>query len=181
MDAVLYYIQESGLQNSLRSGIVITGGGAELANFISLVKEMSGYEVRKGYPRFMFSASVGSGVYATGATSAIGMVLAAKEDNLPDCVSVPERVVEEEEDMMVVEVTDETPAQNTISDEDLAKGETGNLISPDDFGEPVKKEKKKTTKVKVKKRPGILGIAWTKIKSTALDFYDDENKDNTEE
>ena len=182
VEAILYYIQESGLQNSLRSGIVITGGGAELANFISLVKEMSGYEVRKGYPRFMFSASVGSGVYATGATSAIGMVLAAKEDNLPDCVTVPEQVVEEEEDMMEVEVTDETPARNTISDEELASGETGSLISPEEFGEAVKKEKeKKKTTVKVKKRPGILGIAWTKLKNTALDFYDDENKENTEE
>ena len=184
VEAILYYIQESGLQNSLRSGIVITGGGAELANFVSLVKEMSGYEVRKGYPRFMFSASVGSGVYATGATSAIGMVLAAKEDGLPDCVSMPERVMqEEEEEMMEVEVTDETPAQNTISDEELASGETGSLISPEEFGEAVKKETKKT-KVKVKKeknRPNFLGIAWTKIKSTALDFYDDENKDNTEE
>ena len=179
VSAVLYYIQESGLQNSLRSGIVLTGGGAELANFISLVKEMSGYEVRKGYPRFMFSASVGSGVYATGATSAIGMVLAAKDDNLPDCVSVPDRAAEEEE-MMEVEVTDETPAHNTISDEELASGETGSLISPEEFGEPVKKETKKT-KVKVKKRPGILGIAWTKLKNTALDFYDDENKENTEE
>ena len=182
VSAILYYIQESGLQNSLRSGIVITGGGAELANFISLVKDMSGYEVRKGYPRFMFSASVGSGVYATGATSAIGMVLAAKEDSLPDCVSVPENPVEEPEDeMMEVEVTDETPAQNTISAEELASGETGNLISPEEFGDAVKKEKKKTTKVKVKKRPGILGIAWTKIKNTALDFYDDENKDLTQE
>ena len=182
VEAILYYIQESGLQNSLRSGIVITGGGAELANFISLVKEMSGYEVRKGYPRFMFSASVGSGVYATGATSAIGMVLAAKDDNLPDCVTVPEQVVEEEEDMMEVEVTDETPARNTISDEELASGETGSLISPEEFGEAVKKEKeKKKTTVKVKKRPGILGIAWTKLKNTALDFYDDENKENTEE
>ena len=182
VEAILYYIQESGLQNSLRSGIVLTGGGAELANFITLVKEMSGYEVRKGYPRFMFSASVGSGVYATGATSAIGMVLAAKEDGLPDCVSVPERPMEKEEEMMEVEVTDETPVQNTISDEELASGETGNLISPEEFGEAVKKDKKKkTTTVKVKKRPGILGIAWTKIKHTALDFYDDENKENTEE
>ncbi len=180
VDAILYYIQESGLQNSLRSGIVITGGGAELANFVPLVKEMSGYEVRKGYPRFMFSASLGSGVYATGATSAIGMVLAAKEDNLPDCVSVPEKPFEADEEMMDVEVTDETPAQNTISDEELESGETGSLISPEEFGEAVKKEKKTTT-VKVKKRPGILGIAWTKIKNTALDFYDDENKDNTEE
>jgi cell division protein FtsA len=182
VDAILYYIQESGMQNSLRSGIVITGGGAELANFVSLVKEMSGYEVRKGYPRFMFSASVGSGVYATGATSAIGMVLAAKEDRLPDCVSIPERAVEEEEEMMEVEVTDETPVLNTISDEELASGETGSLISPEEFGEAVKKEKKnKTTTVKVKKRPGIITVAWTKIKNSALVFYDDENKENMEE
>jgi hypothetical protein len=27
------------------------------------------------------------------------------------------------------------------------------------------------------KRPGILSIAWTKIRSSALDFYDDENKE----
>ena len=107
-------------------------------------------------------------------------MLAAKEDNLPDCVSVPEKPFEADEEMMEVEVTDETPAQNTISDEELETGETGSLISPEEFGEAVKKEKKTTT-VKVKKRPGILGIAWTKIKNTALDFYDDENKDNTEE
>ena len=54
VDAVLYYIQESGLQNSLRSGLVITGGGAELANFIPLIKDMSGYEVRKGGQRRVF-------------------------------------------------------------------------------------------------------------------------------
>ena len=110
VEAVLFYIQESGLQNSIRSGIVLTGGGAELANFVPLVKEMSGYEVRKGYPRFMFSASVGSGVYSTSATSAIGMILAAKEDNLPDCVTMPVKEEVHEEDLVEVEVTDETSA-----------------------------------------------------------------------
>ena len=104
------------------------------------------------------------------------------EDRLPDCVSAPELPQKEEEELVEVEVTDETPAQNTISDEELASGQTGSLISPEEFGEAVEKEKKKkTTTVKVKKRPGILGIAWTKLKNTALDFYDDENKDNTEE
>ena len=105
------------------------------------------------------------------------MVLSAKEDSLPDCITMPEKAPEvPEEEMMELEVTDET--QNTISDEELATGETGNLIDPEDFGEAVKKEKpKKTQKVKVPKRPGILGIAWTKIRSTALDFYDDENKE----
>ena len=177
IEALLYYIQESGLQNSLRSGIVVTGGVAELTNFVPLIKEISGYEVRKGYPRFMFSASVGSGVYATAATSAIGMILSAKDDNLPDCVSVPEKAAEPvEEDLMEIEVTDES--QNTITDEELATGKTGNLIDPEDFGEAVKKEKKKKTqKVKVPKDSGILGVAWTKIRNYALDFYDNQNKE----
>ena len=177
VEAVLYYIQESGLQNSLRSGIVLTGGGAELTNLVPLVKEMSGYEVRRGTTRYsLFSAPVGSRAYSAAATSAIGMVLSAKEDSLPDCVTMPEKAPEvPEEEMMEVEVTDET--RNTISDEELETGETGKLLPDEDFGEAVKKEKPKTQKVKMPKRPGILSIAWTKIRSSALDFYDDENKE----
>ena len=173
VDAVLYYIQESGLQNSLRSGIVVTGGGAELANFVTLVKEMSGYDVRKGYPRYMFSASVGSGVYSTAATAAIGMVLAAKDDNLPDCVSVPEKSVElPEEEVIEVEVTDETPQTPDV------------LFEPEAFGEPeaepAPKPEKKTKKVKVAKpkgeKTGFLSIFWNTVENTALKLYDEANK-----
>ena len=166
VNAILYYIQESGLQNALRNGIVVTGGGAELTNFVNLVKEMSGYDVRKGYPRFMFSASVGSGVYSTAATAAIGMVLSAKEDNLPDCVSAPEkREVEEVE----VEVTDETPTDDT-------------LFKPEEFGEAVPQEKpQKTKKVKVAKakseKSGILSIFWKNVEGTALKIYDKANQE----
>ena len=171
VDAVLYHIQESGLQNALRSGVVITGGGAELANFVTLVKEMSGYDVRKGYPRYMFSASVGSGVYSTAATAAIGMVLSAKDDNLPDCVSVPEMPAEPaEEEMVEVEVTDVTPE--------------GVLIDPDAFGpaleEEPKPKKEKTKKVKVPKpkgeKTGFLSIFWNTVENTALKIYDEANK-----
>ena len=169
VEAVLYYIQESGLQNTLRNGIVITGGGAELVNFINLVKEMSGYDVRKGYPRFMFSASVGSGVYSTSATAAIGMVLSAKDDRLPDCVSAPERPVEKEEEMIEVEVTDETPVSET-------------LFAPEEFGEAVVQEKpQKTKKVKVAKpkgeKTGIFNIFWKNVEDTALKIYDIANKE----
>ena len=175
IEAVLYYIQESGLQNSLRSGLVITGGGAELANFIPLVKDLSGYEVRKGYPRYMFSASVGSGVYSTAATSAIGMVLAAKEDHLPDCVTKPEMPAESvEEEMVEVEVTNETPA---------TPDET--LFAPEEFGDPVPEQEKprkqapQTKKVKVAKKEGtgILSIFWSKVEKTALKVYDKANEE----
>ena len=176
ISAVLYYIQQSGLQNSLRSGIVLTGGGADLTNLIPLVKEISGYEVRRGSSRFLFSAPVGSRAYSAAATSAIGMILSAKEDNLPDCVTMPEKAPEvPEEELVEVEVSDETI--NTISDKELEEGETGRLIEETEFGEPVKKEEKKTKKVKVPKKAGIFNIAWTKLKNTALDFYDDENKE----
>ncbi len=175
VDAILYYIQESGLQNSLRSGVVVTGGGAELTNFIPLIKEMSGYDVRKGYPRFMFSAAVGSGVYSTAATSAIGMVLAAKEDHLPDCVSVPEQPRQPlEDELLEVEVTDETPEPSET------------LFAPDDFGEiqaePEKKERKPRTKrVKVPKpkseKTGFLSVIWNTVESAALKMYDKANEE----
>ncbi|MBO4340862.1 MAG: cell division protein FtsA [Bacteroidales bacterium] len=170
VEAVLYYIQESGLQNSIRSGIVVTGGGAELANFVTLIKDMSGYEVRKGYPRFMFSASVGSGVYSTSATSAIGMILAAKEDNLPDCVTMPVKEEIPEEKKVEVEIIDETPADM--------------LFNPDEFGEAqaVKKQnKKRTQKVKVARpdgeKTGFLKIFWNTLEDTALKLYDKANEE----
>jgi cell division protein FtsA len=180
VEAILYYLQESGLQNAIRGGVVVTGGSAELTNFISLFKEMSGYDVRKGYPRYMFSASVGSGVYSTGATAAIGMVLAAKEDHLPDCVSAPVKVEIPEEETVEVEVTDETPAVNSISDIELAEGATGNLLNPEEFGEAVEKKKepkKKTVKVSKEKKPTFFSIAWKTVKGAALDMYDKANEE----
>ena len=177
VEAILYYIQESGLQNSLRSGIVITGGGAELANFTALVKDMSGYEVRKGYPRYMFSAAVGSGVYSTSATSAIGMVLSAKEDGLPDCVSVPERPADPEpEGEMIVEVTSDTETEVPGGDK---------LFADEEFGEavprPEKRKKEHTKTVKVskpkKKGSGFLSIIWNTVEETALKVYDKANEE----
>ncbi len=172
VEAVLYYIQESGLQNNIRGGVVVTGGGAELANFIPLIKEMSGYEVRKGYPRFIFSATAGSGVYSTAATAAIGMVLAAKEDKLPDCVNMPEPQPEPEK--VEIEVTDQTEPPVDM------------LFNPDDFGKPVEKEEKKkeprTKKVKVTKtkdadKHGFFSVLWTSTKETALRIYDKANEE----
>ena len=63
IDAILYSIQQSGLAQQLRSGVVLTGGGANLANLKNLVKDMSGYSVRIGYPKHLFSAAGCTGVY----------------------------------------------------------------------------------------------------------------------
>ena len=171
VEAILYYIQESGLQNTLRGGIVVTGGGANLANFIPLIKDMSGYEVRQGFARNGFRATPGSQVYSPTASAAVGMAIMAAGDHLPDCVSVPEKPVEEAE-TIEVEVS-----QNTISDEDLNKGQTGNILDPSDFGEPVEPPKKvKVSKPKGEKKNTIFNIAWKTVKDTALKFYDEANE-----
>lgn len=88
IEAILYRIQESGLADRLRSGIVITGGGAGLLNIGNLIKDLSGYNVRTGYPKHIFSAPDKSagGAHDTSATACIGMILMAKTEKI-DCPS----------------------------------------------------------------------------------------------
>lgn len=50
VNAVLYEIEKSGFADSLTSGLVITGGGANLCGCIAMFEDMSGYPARQGYP-----------------------------------------------------------------------------------------------------------------------------------
>ena len=87
LEACLYKIQESGYADQLRSGIVLTGGGAMLPNLSAYAKELSGYNVRIGYPLHKFSYSGCPGVCEPSATASIGMILAAKDNELLNCLS----------------------------------------------------------------------------------------------
>lgn len=171
VEAVLFYIEESGYANSLRSGIVVTGGGAGLTNFVSLFKDMAGYKVRAGCPRRLFSSAVGKEVFSPSAAAVVGMVLCAKEDALLDCATETVPPEKAEPETVEVEVTAKTQP-----------GEDGLLFSPDEFGD--KAEKPKTTettettkKVKVPvrettERTGLLHLVWSTIGETALKVYD---------
>ena len=68
-------IISSGFENRLAAGIVITGGGAQLANLKQLVEYMTGMDTRIGYPNEHLGKSkieaVKSPMYAT----AVGLVL----------------------------------------------------------------------------------------------------------
>lgn len=86
IEAVLYSIQESGYADSIRSGVVLTGGGANLINLSLLLKEMSGYKVRIGFPRRQaFSAFGCPDIFETGAGAAVGMILEAIRDPRLNC------------------------------------------------------------------------------------------------
>ena len=83
--AVLYEIQESGFADRLMSGIVVTGGCAQTANLGNLIYDLSGYRVRTGYPRHIFSFQGCEGITETSAATSIGLIMAAKEDKTLNC------------------------------------------------------------------------------------------------
>jgi len=160
VDAVLWSIQQSNLQDALRAGIVITGGGANLANLSGLVKEMSGYSVRIGFARHLFSDSGCFGLYEPGATSCIGMVLAAKEDRLPDCAVAPEPEPLPEEEPV--------PEEEPATMEDINRGDTGEVFKPGEWEEVPPEPKKKQKKPR---KRGGLHIIWHEVKETIDNLY----------
>ena len=103
IDAILYEIQRSGYADYLRSGIVITGGGAEMVNLGNFINELSGYNVRTGYPAKTFSASGFPQIMETSAVSCLSMIMAAKYETF-NCVTKLD-VQEEEEEEDVLELT----------------------------------------------------------------------------
>ncbi len=200
IDAILYYIQESGLMNDLRGGIVLTGGGASLVNFANLFKEVSGYEVRIGFPRHLFSASVGAGVYNPSATAAVGMVLAAKDDRLPDCITRPESPAWSGEAASagtgmaaLVDTGGDTGTDSgyvepfTVPDAKYEEGEQGSLdleVEPaPEETQPAAEKPHKQKKPAEPRRPKMVWIKalGEKVKSGVLNFYDEMTRDEDAE
>ena len=188
LDAILYEIQASGMADSLRAGLVITGGGAKLANIVSYIKEVSGYNVRTGKPRRKFSAEGIPGIFEPSATTSVGMILSAKEDGLLGCIDpverpapfvsafpsywpadpVPEETIEERP------VSAEEPVQEApVIPEDAAEGDGGALFSEEQVPveEPAPTPKKAAKKEP--KKPGKLSITWKKL----LGFVDEMTND----
>ena len=117
LNAILYEIEMSGFADELRSGVVITGGGAGLTNIAGLLKELSGYNVRIGYPIRKFSSDGCTGLGETGASGVIGMLLAAKDDNKRlNCLEEPPKPRSEEEAEEDAEQEAEDPITDTVFD-----------------------------------------------------------------
>ena len=75
IDLVYHQIKVSGYENKLMTGIVITGGGAQIRNLKQLVSFVTGKETRIGYPNEHLGSEskdiVVSPMYATG----VGLVM----------------------------------------------------------------------------------------------------------
>lgn len=170
--ALLYLIQESGFADRLRCGVVLTGGGANLANLINLIKDESGYNVRVGFPLARkFSSDGCSGIGEAEAATSVGLVLEAAADPYLNCIEEASKPASEQK-KETVEVAPDDNGQ-------------GNLFSPDDFGKVEKKIKKipprsrdrvkpaKAAKpVKEDKGPSWFQVQWKKMGSIFENGFD---------
>lgn len=135
MMAIFYEIQNSGFADMLRSGVVVTGGCAQIPNLNSFMYELSGYKVRTGYPKMLFSGQNCDGINDTTAAPSIGLIFAAMEEGINCCQMPEEDVTEEEEpqsdngeifseeEMKEIEISDEEKAELKKKEKERKKKE----------------------------------------------------------
>mgnify|MGYP002519510390 CR=1 FL=1 len=180
MMAILYEIEISGFADRLRSGIVITGGCAQMANLGNFIYDISGFRVRTGYAQNLFSHSGCEGLNETSATTSLGLLLAAKDDmgncaHGEDTVEVVVPAADNPFDFPVetVPVTEEEAPETPVTEEEAEP-----QVEAEPVNEPVeeKEEEIQTTlfkddeieKVQVVKKPkgtkpGI-SVIWTTLR-----------------
>ena len=158
VDAILFLIQDSGYADRLRNGVVLTGGCANLAGCANMIKQMSGYNVRIGFPKTRnLSFSGCPGIADTGAVATVGMLLYAREDTHLNCT----------EDVPFVKMPVAGKASAAQPVEEVAEVETSGSVF-DKAGWEVKPEEKPEKKPKPKKS-GFL-LKWTKKLAPVEDF-----------
>lgn len=153
IEALLFRIQESGFasEEDLRAGVVVTGGGAELVNCANYIKELSGYTVKVGRPRKLFSCEGCPEASETSAATSMGMILSARNDRFLNCVNeavarnmtvpqtgsaeIPE---EKEEATPVQEVMEDIPETGTVivGVEEVIRHEETRQEEPEDDYDP---------------------------------------------
>ena len=181
MTAILYLIQESSFADRLRCGIVLTGGCANLANLTNMIKDMSGYNVRVGFPLARkFSSDGCPGIGEAEASASVGMVLEAAADPYLNCIEEAVRPEDKkEEDAVKIENPDDKPVETDNQGQ-------GSLFNENDFDRVVKtkivKEPAKTRKKDKKPKPernkeskgdGLFHVLWTKVGNVLSDGFDD--------
>ena len=139
MMAVLYEIEKSGFADMLRSGIVITGGVAQCANICNFINDISGYKVRTGYPKHLFSHQGCEGLTDTSAATSMGLLLAAKNTANVNCI------ITNEEPETVVEVENLQTEENKAQPEEGKERDLwGNVIETTEVKETPKAGNKTT-------------------------------------
>lgn len=78
-DAILYHIELSGFADTITSGIVMTGGSANLNCVTDLLKQMSGYSVRRALPNGRYCSKGFNRLGDFSSSTMIGLLMLAAE------------------------------------------------------------------------------------------------------
>lgn len=163
--AILYEIQRSGFADKLRSGIVVTGGCAQTANLCNFISELSGYRARTGYPRNIFSFQGCEGITETSASTSLGLIQAALNDNKLNCGFSMDPGIEDS----VSEPVDEPEA---AEDGNLFPEDEIQTIIPESVNSNVKGTGKSTGKT-----PKVTWNPFVKIGNLWENIYESVNRD----
>ena len=202
MMAILYEINQSGFADSLRSGIVITGGSAQLPNLGNFIYDLSGYRVRTGYAQKTFSHADCDGLGETSAATSIGLLLAARDEmgncaqeevdtdkgfpsvEMPQVASDTMESIAGKDAMEIFNSMPDAPAKESFYtstdpqvevEEEREEEPIQTTIFRDDEIEKVE------VKVKEKKRPGEksgkkIRVWWSRIEDIASGLYENVNQ-----
>lgn len=191
IEAVLYEIQESGLAEHLRCGIVITGGAAQTANLGMLINDMSGYKVRVGYPRTDMSDYDVDGTHETSAASVLGLLAASLKEGKINCATDiyderPSQTIEETAEVIeeyvgpATQESDYMPVE-PADDEDMEDVEETAEEVKEEVNEEVNEEKEK------KERWQFMKVVWGKAQkvgsklNTIIDGFTNPDEGEDEE
>ena len=194
MLAILYEIYQSGYADSIRNGIVVTGGCAQMANLGNFIYDISGYRVRTGYAGNLFSHSGCEGLTETSATTSLGLLLAAKDDmgncaqgdegvnmenetNFEDPFAIFDRTFPQEPAPTYTPIVEETAEEEIVTVVEDVKPVVDTyqepvqttIFRPDEIETVPKKPKEKS--------PNRIRVFWKKISEKAESLYDNVNQD----
>ena len=133
-NAALFLIGKSGYADSLRGGIVLTGGGAELLSASALFTELSGLPARVGFPHVTRISTEGCPeILSLSGVSQLSMIGLCRDKEYINCAILKELDVQPEQ-----EVQEEEPVTDTVFEPEPEPETTEKKPEP----KPEKKPKK---------------------------------------
>lgn len=75
VDAIMYEIENSGFQDRLHAGIVITGGASQLKDLRDYISFRTGFDARIASPNMGVTIDGCEGTYKPGSSTAVGLVI----------------------------------------------------------------------------------------------------------
>jgi len=79
LDAVMFEIENSGFQEKLSAGIVVTGGGSLLRDLPQMIKFKTGYDTRLGYPNKLLVPEIDEKINQPMFATSVGLAIKGQE------------------------------------------------------------------------------------------------------